>query len=253
MKRLLKYDFYYLQKTSKIIIFPVLLVMLAIISPLTARYLNEILAFTLKGSGIIVDSTTPTVMESYSQYIGNLYELYLYVIIFVAVAMFISDKTKGLLPLIISKPISRTKYLLAKYFSLNLLLLGSLLIGSFVFDYYTYFIFGEVDILGMFYGTLLFFVYIIYITAITLFASTYSKSYLLAIVTSFGIMLFFGALRLFEVGILKYIPSYLMDNIIAILTDTAKVSSIIYNLIFTLTISVVFIGLAITRFRKQDI
>ncbi len=253
MKKLLKYDFYYLQKTSKFIIFPVLLVMLAIMSPLTARYLNEILAYTLEGSGIVIDLGTPTVIESYSQYIGNLYELYLYVVIFVAVGMFINDKTKGLLPLIISKPISRTKYIVSKYLSLNILLLGSLVIGYFVFDYYTFFLFDEIDMLGMFYATLLFFVYLLYVTSITLFSATHTKSYLLAIITTFGIILFLGALKLWEVGILKFIPGYLMNNIIKILMNTAETTDIIYNVLLTLAISIVFVILSIVRFRKQDI
>ncbi len=222
-------------------------------SPLTARYLNKILAFTLKGSGIVIDIGTPSVIDSYSQYIGNLYELYLYVIIFVAVAMFINDKTKGLLPLIISKPISRTKYILSKYISLNILLLISLLFGYFVFDYYTFFLFDEIDMLGMLYASLLFFVYGLYATSVALFSATHTKSYILALVTTFGIMLFFGALKLWEVGILKYIPSYIMNNIIAILTNTVELTLIIYNVILTLGISLVFIILAIIRFRKQDI
>ena len=253
MKKLLKYDFYYLQKTSKFIIFPVLLVMLAIMSPLTARYLNEILAYTLEGTGIVIDLGMPTVIESYSQYIGNLYELYLYVVIFVAAGMFINDKTKGLLPLIISKPISRTKYIVSKYLSLNIFLLISLLIGYFVFDYYTFFLFSEIDMIGMFYATLLFFVYLLYVTSITLFSATHTKSYLLAIITTFGIILFLGALKLWEVGVLKFIPGYLMNNIISILMNTAETSDIIYNVLLTLAISIVFVVLSIIRFRKQDI
>ena len=253
MKKLLKYDFYYLQKTSKFIIFPVLLVLLAIMSPLTARYLNEILAFTLEGTGIVIDLGIPTVFESYSQYIGNLYELYLYVIIFVAIGMFINDKTKGLLPLIISKPISRTKYILSKFISLNVLILISLFVGYFVFDYYTFFLFDEIDMLGMFYVTLLYFVYIIYVTSIALFAATHTKSYILSVVTTLGIMLLIGALKLWQVGILKYIPGYLINNMIELLMDIADTKVIIYNVLLTLGISSVFIILSIFKFRKQDI
>ncbi|MCK5388669.1 MAG: ABC transporter permease [Candidatus Izimaplasma sp.] len=253
MKKLLKYDFYYLQKTSKFIIFPVLLVLLAIMSPLTARYLNEILAFTLEGTGIVIDLGIPTVFESYSQYIGNLYELYLYVIIFVAIGMFINDKTKGLLPLIISKPISRTKYILSKFISLNVLILISLFVGYFVFDYYTFFLFDEIDMLGMFYVTLLYFVYIIYVTSIALFSATHTKSYILSVVTTLGIMLLIGALKLWQVGILKYIPGYLINNMIELLMDIADTKVIIYNVLLTLGISSVFIILSILKFRKQDI
>lgn len=253
MKKLLKYDFYYLQKTSKFIIFPVLLVLLAITSPLTAKYLNEIIAFTLEGTGIVIDIGTPTVFESYSQYIGNLYELYLYVIIFVAIGMFINDKTKGLLPLIISKPISRTKYIISKYISLNILILLSLFIGYFVFDYYTYFLFDEIDMLGMFYVTLLYFVYIIYVTSIALFSATHTKSYILAVVMTLGLMMFMGILRLWEVGILKYIPGYIIVNMIEVLAEVSEVKTIIYNVVLTLSISSVLIILSILRFRKQDI
>ncbi|MCK5761993.1 MAG: ABC transporter permease subunit [Candidatus Izimaplasma sp.] len=253
MRKLLKYDFYYLLKTSKFIVFPVLLVLLAIISPLTARYLNEILAYTLEGTGIVIDLGTPTVIESYSQYIGNLYELYLYVIIFVAIGMFINDKTKGLLPLILSKPISRTKYILSKYISISVLILVSLIIGCFVFDYYTYYLFDEIDMVGMFYVTLLYFVYIIYVLSITLFSATYTKSYVLALVTSLGIMLFFGALRLWEVGILKYIPGYIINNMIEVLSEVAEPKTIILNVLLTLAISSGFIILSIFKFRNQDI
>jgi|LGVF01.2.fsa_nt_gb ABC-2 type transport system permease protein len=253
MRKLLKYDFYYLQKTSKFIIFPVLLVLLAIMSPLTARYLNEILAFTLEGTGIIIDLGSPTAFESYSQYIGNLYELYLYVILFVAVGMFINDKTKGLLPLIISKPISRTKYILSKFITLNILIFVSLFIGYFVFDYYTFFLFDEIDMLGMFYVTLLYFVYIIYVTSIALFSATHTKSYILAIVTTFGVMIFIGALKLWQVGILKYIPGYILNNMIELLLGVAETKEIIFNVLLTLGISSVFIVLSVIKFRKQDI
>ncbi len=253
MKKLLKYDFYYLLKTSKLIIFPVVLVLLAIMSPLTARYLNEILAFSLEGTGIVIDLGTPTVFESYSQYIGNLYELYLYVIIFVSIGMFIGDKTKGLLPLIISKPICRTKYILSKYISLSILILVSLLIGYFVFDYYTFFLFEEIDMLGMFYVTLLFFVYILYVLSIALFSATHTKSYVLALVTTVGIMMFIGILKLWEVGILKYIPGYIINNMIEVLSDVSEVKTVIFNVLLTLGLSSVFIVLSVIKFRKQDI
>ena len=219
MKKLLKYDFYYLQKTSKFIIFPVLLVLLAIMSPLSAKYLNEILKAALEGSGIVMEFGEPTVFDSYMQYFGNVYEIYLYVIIFVAVGMFIGDKTKGLLPLILSKPINRTKYIFSKFISFGLLVLASLFIGYFVFDYYTYFLFDEVDMLGMFYSTLLYFIYIIYIMSMAMFAATHSKSYIVAVVITFGGMIFFGLLKILEplIKVLEYLPGAILENIIKVL------------------------------------
>ncbi len=255
MKELLKYDFYYLLKTSKFIVFPVVLILIAIMSPLSAKYLNEILAVAFEGSGIVMEFGEPTVFDSYMQYFGNVYEIYLYVIIFVAVGMFIGDKTKGLLPLILSKPINRTKYIFSKFISFGLLVLVSLFIGYFVFDYYTYFLFDEVDMLGMFYTTLLYFVYIIYIISMAMFASTHSKSYILAVVITFGGMILFGLLRVLDpiIKVLEYLPGSILENIINVLTGDATMENILYNILLTLGISTVFMTLSIIRFRKQDI
>ena len=253
MKILLKYDFYYLQKTSKFIIFPVLLVLLAIMSPLTARYMNEFLALVLEGSGMEITLPDPVVFDSYSQYISNLYEIYLLVIMFVAVGMFINDKTKGLLPLILSKPISRTKYIFSKFISLSVLIFVSLIIGCLVFDYYTFFLFDEVDMLGMFYSMLLYFVYVIYIMSLSLFCATHFKSYILAIVLVFGGWMFIGALSIIDWTIFNYLPGYILTNIIKLLMDSEVTKDIILTVLVTLGISVLFFTLSALRFRKQDI
>jgi ABC-2 type transport system permease protein len=253
MKKLLKYDFYYLLKTSKFIIFPVVLILVAITSPLSAKYLNDLLKFALEGSGIVMAFGEPTVFDSYSQYFGNIYEIYLYVIIFIAVGMFVRDKTKGLLPLVLSKPISRTKYIISKFVSLGTLILVSLFIGYLVFGYYTFFLFDEVDMLGLFYGTLLYFVYIIYILSLSMFASTHSKSYILAVVITFGGMMLFGLLALFNVGVFKFLPGLIITNIMELLTDSFVISDIIWNVVVTLIISAIFMTLSILRFKKQDI
>jgi ABC-2 type transport system permease protein len=167
--------------------------------------------------------------------------------------MFVRDKTKGLLPLVLSKPISRTKYIISKFVSLGTLILVSLFIGYLVFGYYTFFLFDEVDMLGLFYGTLLYFVYIIYILSLSMFASTHSKSYILAVVITFGGMMLFGLLALFNVGVFKFLPGLIITNIMELLTDSFVISDIIWNVVVTLIISAIFMTLSILRFKKQDI
>ncbi len=253
MKKLLKYDFYYLKKTSKFIVFPIVIILIAIISPLSAKYLNELLEFTLQGTGIAINFPTPTVYDSYIQYFGNLYEIYLYVIIFIAVGMFIGDKTKGLLPMILSKPINRTKYILSKYISISILIFISLIFGYIVFDYYTYFLFDEIYMIGMLYGSLLYFVYILFILSLALFAATHFKTYLMGIVITFGGYLLFSILGIFEVSVFKYLPAAILNNIVKVLFEDSEVREILLNVSCTFAITLIFISLSILRFRKQDI
>jgi len=253
MKILLKYDFYYLKKTSKFIVFPIVIILFAIISPLSARYLNEFLEFTLKGTGILINFPEPTIFDSYVQYFGNLFEIYLYVIIFISVGMFINDKTKGLLPLILSKPINRTKYILSKYISISILILISIIIGYFVFDYYTYFIFDEIDMLGMFYASLLYFTYILFILSITMFASTHFKSYLTAIFFSFGMMFLTLILSIIEVSFFIYLPGVLINNALNILGNIGIFNDVIINVFVTLVISLLLLLFSIIKFNKHNV
>lgn len=253
MYKLLKYDFYHLRKTSKFIVFPVIIVLFAIISPVTARYMNQILDLALSGSGINIDLTDPVALDSYIQYIGNLYETILFVVLFVAVGFFIKDKTKGLLPLILSKPIGKIKYLLSKYISLSILILVSLLLGYFVFSYYTYFIFKEIDMLGMFITTMLFFVYVLYILAISLFTATHFKSYLASVSVTFGIYLLTSMLTMFKVSVFKYFPGVISNSSIDLLLGEEALTDVLLVVGVTLLLSASFIALSIRKFIKQDI
>ena len=253
MFKLLKYDFYHLRKTSKFIVFPIVIIIFAILSPITARYMNELLDLALADSGINITLTDPVVLDSYLQYIGNLYETVLFVVLFVGVGFFIKDKTKGLLPLVLSKPISKTKYLISKFVSLNILILVSLLIGYLVFSYYTYFIFNEIDMFGMFLTTILFFVYVIYLLSISLFTATYFKSYLAAVSVTFGIYIFTSMLTIFEVSVFNYLPGVIVNSSIDILVGVEVIGDVLLNVGVTLLLSTIFIYLAIKRFRKQDI
>ena len=253
MFKLLKYDFYHLRKTSKFIIFPIVIIIFAILSPITARYMNELLELALADSGINITLTDPVVLDSYIQYIGNLYETVLFVILFVGVGFFIKDKTKGLLPLILSKPISKTEYLISKFVSLNILILISLLIGYLVFSYYTYFIFNEIDMFGMLLTTLLFCVYIIYLLSIALFTTTYFRSYLAAVSVTFGIYIFTSMLTIFEVSIFNYLPGVIVNSSIDILVGTEIIGDVLLNVGVTLLLSLIFIYFSIYKFNKQDI
>jgi ABC-2 type transport system permease protein len=255
MKKLLKYEFQYLQKTSKFIVFGAVFVLFSILSPLTARYMNEILAYLLASDdSIIFQAEDPTVFTSYGQYLSDLYEVVFIVILFVAVSVFIRDKTKGLLPLIFSKPINRTKYVLSKYISFLVLLAVSIIIGYIVFSYYTYFLFDDVFIVRGIYMMLLYFLDMMFVTAIALFCATQFKSYLPAIAVSWGIYLFTSILTIAEnTPIIKHFPGMIKSNIVSIIYETSTTSDIIWNIVVTSLIITGLIGLTIRKIRHSDI
>ncbi|MBN2604613.1 MAG: hypothetical protein JXR62_02160 [Bacilli bacterium] len=253
MKKLLKYDYQYLKRTSKFIIFPVVIIILAVLSPLTARYLNEILAFSLGDQAGMFNFPDPVVFDSYVEYLSNLSDIYLYVIIFIGVGTFINDKTKGLYPLILSKPINRVKYLLSKYMTLSSLIFVSLMVGMLVFSFYTYYIFGEVDLLNVFLLSLLYFIYVELILAIAMFSAMYFKSYITAVMITFAGYILVSLINVFSFEFLKYMPGMISSNIIQVISNSASTPDVIYNVVVTLVITGLLVVLSITKFKKYDL
>lgn len=253
MKKLLKYDYQYLKRTSKFIVFPVVIMLLAVLSPLTARYLNEILVFAMGDQASQFTFPDPVVFDAYVEYLGNLSDIYLYVIIFIGVGTFINDKTKGLYPLILSKPINRVKYLISKYITLSSLIFVSLMIGMLVFSFYAYYIFGEVDLLNVFLLSLLYFTYVELILGIAMFSAMFFKSYITAVMVTFGGYILISIINIFGFEFLKYMPGMISKNIIDVVSNASNTTDVILNVVVTLIIAGLLIFVSINKFKKYDL
>lgn len=254
MKKLLKYEFYYLRKTQKFTVFAGIFILFSIISPLTAKYIQEILAFLLNGQDLGIPVPDPTVYTAYEQYISDLYESIFFIVLFVSVSIFIRDKTKGLLLLVFSKPINRVHYILSKYVSFLLLLLVSTFVGYLLFTYYTYFLFDEVFFLKGLAMMGLYFLYLACISSVALFFSTVSKSYLLAILPTFGVYILFSILTIFgEVPVLEYFPGMMIANIAEVLHGVSTTSNLIGVIVVTVLIICGFLTGAIFKIRSIDV
>ncbi len=254
MKKLLKYDFFYLLKTSKFIVFGAIIVIFSILSPLTAMYINEILEFLLNGQELGIDMPEPTVFTSYGQYVGDMYEIVFTITIFVSVSIFIRDKTKGLQPLIFSKPINRGKYILSKYISFNTMMLVCILIGNLVFTYYTYFLFDEVFFVKGIYMSLYYFLDILFVTAVALFASVHFRNYIPAMIVTWGMYIVSGIMSIAEkTPVIKHFPGNIQANIGLIISGVQDNVDVMWNIIVVIGLIGILLGFSIYKIRHQDI
>ena len=254
MKKLLKYEFFYYKKTSKFIVFGAIFVLFSIISPLTAKYIQELISFLLNGESIPIDIPEPTVYTAYQQYVSDLYEIIFIVTLFVGVSIFIRDKTKNLLPLIFSKPINRTKYIISKYISFLTLILASLTLGYLAFSYYTYFLFDDVFFVKGIWMMLLYFLDIMFVSAIALFSATHFRTYIPAMLVTWGIYIVSGLVTIFEkVPVLKHFPGMIKSNIVSVIMDTTTSSDIVWNIVVTLGLIGLLIWFSIRKIKNQDI
>jgi ABC-2 type transport system permease protein len=253
MRKLFKYDLVYLRKTQKFIVFGGIFVLFSILSPLTAKYIGEILGFFLPGEDLGSLFPDPTVLSAYEQYISDLYETIFFVVLFVSVSVFIRDKSKGLLVLIFSKPINRTQYLVSKYLSFLLLLASSILLGYLLFTYYTYFLFDEIFFWKGLAMMGLYFLYLAMMSSVALYFATIFKTYLLAVLSTFGVYIFISILSLFgEYGIFQYLPGMVIQRIVGVLYEVNTTGELVGTILVTIGITLAFLGLGVFNIQKMD-
>ncbi|QMS84850.1 ABC transporter permease [Candidatus Xianfuyuplasma coldseepsis] len=254
MKKLLKYDFFYLIKTHKLTVFAAVFVLFSILSPLTAKYIGEILEALTGGTDIQIDFGTPTVYTAYEQYISDLFETIFFVVLFVSVSIFIRDKSKGLAALIFSKPINRTKYVLSKYLAFMIMITISTFIGYLLFTYYTYFLFDEIFFAKGLAMMSLYLLYLAFISAIAMFFATITKNYLPAISLTFGVYILISIFTIFgDVPVFEVLPGMLVNSIVGVLYEVNETGVFVWNIIVTVLFTLGFLGLSVWKVQKLDI
>jgi ABC-2 type transport system permease protein len=241
-------------KTKKLLVFITLFALISIMSPLTARYIQEILNYLLGDSAGMIPLPDPTTITAYQQYISDLYEIVFLVVLFVSVSIFMRDKNKGLTPLIFSKPINRTKYVISKFLAFILMLFVSIIAGYRVFSYYVYFLFDEIFFTTGVYMMLLYFLQLVFISAVAMFASTHSRTYFLAILVTFGFYFLFTLLSILgEISVFQYLPGMIQSNIVHILSDDVVTKDVIITSVVAVTLSIGLLYLSIIKTNKEDI
>lgn len=254
MKQLLKYDLFYLVKTKKFVVYISIFVFFSILSPLTAKYIGQILEFLLGDSGLAIPVPEATTIAAYTQYISDLMEVCLLVALFGSMSIFIHDKSKGLIPLIFTKPINRTYYVISKYIAVQILLLVSILLGYLMFTYYTYVLFDEVFFISGLLSMLQYWLYLALLTSIAQLMATLFNSYWGASLLTLSIYLLFSILTIFgDIGFFMHLPGMVTTNIIQLLMDLDVAKDIWITSVVTVGLALIMIGSSIFITKEQDL
>ena len=89
------------------------LLSLAIMDPLASKYMGEIIARFAQGITIIVPP--PTAEQAMETFLGDVGELGLLAVIAITMGSVASEKASGVSAFVVTKPVSRLTYVLAKY------------------------------------------------------------------------------------------------------------------------------------------
>lgn len=117
------------RKTWRLWVLPGVLVFLGLTTPILAAVTPAILKMTAERTpGVVIRFPDPTAMDAYVQFMGNLAQLALLVVIITGASLVAGERRAGTAALVLTKPLTRSAFIFAKALaSLGVLVLATVL------------------------------------------------------------------------------------------------------------------------------
>lgn len=237
-------------KTPKLIIITSVFLFFAIIGPLTAKYMNELIQ--MFASDIEINFPEPTHLESWEQFYSNITSISMIVFLIMTTGIVSSEKNKGSIYLVLTKNVTRTTFILSK-------LLASILLFSFVFMtslliswYYTWILFDQVMYEGVLLSVLSIYMLGIFFSCLAVLLSTLLKSSTHAALIAFAIYAVLNILTILS-DINPYNPAGASTLSLNFLRNATEINHLWINIIITLILSILISMISIGRFNRQEL
>ena len=207
----LKKEFQEILSTYKIYVIPGILLFFGLLSPIFAKIAPDL--FRSMAKGIEIKIPPPTSLDAWGQFFKNLSQTGILAVIFTSIGLVVEEKNRGTACLLMTKPIPRWSFVVSKFAASAVLIAASTVLAYFACLYYTIVIFKDALFTQSILATILMLAYYLLILALTLFASTVSRSLALAGAVSAGGFILLSVLPLLDPWLAKNspgaIPSYL--------------------------------------------
>lgn len=240
-----------LTRTKKLYIFLGIFALLGMISPVIARYMQEIIVASMGDKVPLVVPPT-TWIDSYVQLYSNLAQMGGLSIIFIFMGCVVSEKQSGSAALTLTKNLSHARFIMAKFIAAATLLMISTLSSVILCYAYTNYLFGEAgELQSVFMGALAYFVFVLALLGATVLSSSIAKS------TAVSAILAFCAFILLSVSnytpkIGEYLPGTLLSKTMELTIGNFS-NSIVWSIVTSLCITVLCLFTSIRILKRQEI
>jgi ABC-2 type transport system permease protein len=147
----LKKEFREVLKTWRLWVLPGILVFLGITAPVITKVTPQILRATAQSTpGAVIKLPTPTALDAYVQFLANLAQLVVIALIIATAAAISSERKSGTAVLVLTKPLSRAGFVVAKAVSHLVVLIVATSAGAVICIVVTVALFGTSRYIGPF-------------------------------------------------------------------------------------------------------
>jgi ABC-2 type transport system permease protein len=238
-------------RTNKVMVLAIVMLFVAISSPALAKLMPLIFA-NIDMKGLVIQIPDPTYLDAIDQFIKNLSQIAVFILIFQVAGVISDEKVRKTLDIILTKPISRAEFVLAKFFSAFAIIKIVFLASAVFFYAYTVSLFGTVNFVDFAVVSLAVLLYLLVVAGITISASSMAKNTITA--ASIGLLFILFANPLFGLikGFAAYSPFYILSGYREIFA-THDYSVLVKPVIVSVIIIANALLLSVRSFQRMEI
>jgi ABC-2 type transport system permease protein len=250
---LFKKELYEQYCTYRTLIAAVILLLLGLSAPILTKLTPELLKSL--GGGITVVLPPQTATDALNAYLKNMTQLPSLMIILLAMGCVADERSRGTAVTVLTKPVPRYVFILAKFLSYALLLLAGTALAATGDYFYTYQLFNALPIEPFLLLNLALFIFFLLSLAITLLASVLIRNAVAAGGLAFAGFLVLSILHGLNSTVAQALPSALFGSgrVAQLLAGAASVGDILPPLSVGLGLACVIVIVACLVFQYQEI
>lgn len=233
---------------------PLVLILLAVMDPITMYYM-PVLLDSVGGlpEGAVFEMPTPSTTEVMMMTISQLNSIGLVVIVLMAMGTIANERKSGVLELTLVKPVSITNYITAKWTSLVAIVSTSLFVALLAAWYYINLLFGHVSFSQMILIFLFLGIWFAFITALIVLFNTLTASAGIVAALSIGSIIVLSTITSVFTKFLTWSPAQIPNHIQAMLQTSSVSSDFIVTLGITLIATIACLWVSIRCMERKEI
>lgn len=238
-------------RTWRIWVLPGIVLFFALSGPVLALLTPQLLK-SVAGSqpGLVIQLPDPTWRDAYAQWVKNLAQIATYALVIILGGLISSERKGGTAVLVLTKPVTRAAFVLAKFTSQAVLLVSTTVLGAACTWLVTLAVFGEAPLGVLASSTGVWLAWGVLLVAIMTLASTLVNSQAGAAGLGFGALIVLSIATLWGPA-LKYSPAGLMGAPSALVAGDS--AALTFPLLSAVGLAVLAIIAAVRAFARAEL
>jgi len=250
---MLKKEFYEHYRTYRTLIATIILLLLGLSAPIITKLTPELLKSL--GGGITVILPPQTATDALNAYLKNMIQLPALVIILLAMGCVADERIHGTAVTVLTKPVPRSVFVLAKFVSYAALFLTATMLAAACDYFYTYQLFSALAPGPFVLLNLALLIFYLLMLALTLLASVLFRNAIAAGGVAFAGYLVLSILSGLNSTIAQALPSALFNpqRVTQLLAGTASIGDVLPPLVSGFVLTLALVISACFVFQRQEI